>query len=54
MQELSRIMYKLGCTAAYNLDGGQSAQMYFNGAIRNRNSGGRLIGDIIYFMGSEN
>ena len=52
MQELSRIMHKLGCTAAYNLDGGQSAQMYFDGSIRNRNSGGRMIGDIIYFMGA--
>lgn len=42
-------MEKLGCTAAYNLDGGQSAQMYFNGAFQNRTHGTRQIGDIIYF-----
>ena len=52
MRELALIMHHLGCVAAYNLDGGLSAQMYFNGSIRNRNSGGRAIGDIIYFLGS--
>lgn len=49
MWDFSEIMYRLGCKVAYNLDGGQSAQMYFNGANRNKNGGGRLISDIIFF-----
>ena len=49
MWDFSKIMNRLGCKAAYNLDGGQSAQMYFNGANRNRNAGWRLISDIIFF-----
>ena len=49
MWNLSEIMYRLGCKVAYNLDGGQSAQMYFNGANRNRNTGWRLMSDIIFF-----
>jgi len=49
MWDFSEIMYRLGCKAAYNLDGGQSAQMYFNGENRNKNAGWRLISDIIFF-----
>ncbi len=51
--ELSRLMYSLGCKAAYNLDGGRSAQMYFNGTRQNRTSGARSIGDILYFSPAE-
>ena len=49
LRELSALMKKLGCKAAYNLDGGMSVQMYFNGAFQNHTSGVRPIGDIIYF-----
>ncbi len=48
---LSRLMEDLGCKAAYNLDGGDSAQMYWNGGIisRSRNET-RTISDIIYIL----
>jgi exopolysaccharide biosynthesis protein len=43
-----------GCTTAYNLDGGGSSTMYFNGKIVNKPTDGRKIGerevsDIVYF-----
>jgi exopolysaccharide biosynthesis protein len=31
LYELANIMKDLGCTTAYNLDGGGSSTMYFNG-----------------------
>ena len=47
--ELSQLAYDLGCTKAYNLDGGQSAQLYWQGQIFNHPvGGGRSISDIIY------
>ncbi len=47
---LSQLMYDLGCTAAYNLDGGASARIYWNGAILNSpSSDNRTVADIIYF-----
>ncbi|MBR3130233.1 MAG: phosphodiester glycosidase family protein, partial [Clostridia bacterium] len=49
LSELSLLMKQLGCKAAYNLDGGLSAQIYFNGEIQNRTYGVRPIGDILYF-----
>lgn len=33
MECLSRLMYSLGCVRAYNLDGGATAGMYFNGKM---------------------
>ncbi|BDA64065.1 phosphodiester glycosidase family protein [Actinomyces capricornis] len=50
MTELARIMTDLGCTTAYNLDGGGSSAMYFNGAIINQpsNDGERATSDILY------
>ena len=33
MESLSRLMYDLGCVRAYNLDGGGTAGMYFNGKL---------------------
>ena len=33
MESLSRLMYSLGCVRAYNLDGGGTAGMYFNGKL---------------------
>lgn len=49
LRPLSRFMAELGCKAAYNLDGGQSAMMYFRGAIITQPyNGGRKISDIVY------
>ncbi len=46
---LSNFMYELGCVAAYNLDGGQSAMLWFNGKIiSNPYKGGRALADIVY------
>ncbi len=48
--ELGELASDLGCTKAYNLDGGQSAQIYWQGDIYNRpTGGGRSISDILYF-----
>ncbi len=49
LPELSRFMHGLGCETAYNLDGGQSALMWFNGEIINvPYNGGRRLMDIVY------
>ena len=49
LKDLSLLMESLGCTAAYNLDGGRSAMLYFNGKIVSTPASGgkRLIGDIL-------
>ena len=53
MTELAVFMEGLGCKAAYNLDGGQSALMWFNGnVISTPYKGGRSVGDIIYLAES--
>ena len=52
MEDLSRIMYDLGCVEAYNLDGGGSATMVFMGELVNRPQGRyheRKVGDAIVF-----
>ncbi len=47
--QLSRFMQELGCQTAYNLDGGQSAVLWFNGEIINKPyQGGRRLMDIVY------
>lgn len=49
LQEMSQLFYDLGCTVAYNLDGGQSAVMAFAGEEYNQPAGGgRPISDIVY------
>ena len=49
MLELALLMYDLGCSEAYNLDGGQSAMMWFNGKIVNEPyKDGRRIADAYY------
>lgn len=49
LPDLSKLMENLGCKTAYNLDGGQSAEMYYNGDTVNRPyEGGREQSDIIY------
>ena len=48
LTELSQFMEELGCQAAYNLDGGQSSVMYFNGSLHSTpQSGGRRLGDAV-------
>ncbi len=47
--ELSQIMYDEGCKSAYNLDGGRSAVLWYNGEVINSPyKDGREISDIIY------
>ncbi len=51
--ELAEFMHEYGCTVAYNLDGGGSSTMVFNGDIVNnptdgRSFGERRVSDIIY------
>lgn len=50
LTELATIMQNLGCTKAYNLDGGGSSAMYFDGQIINQpsNGGERDTSDIFY------
>ena len=49
MTQLSQLFYDLGCKAAYNLDGGQSAVMTFMDRIANQPyHNGRRISDIVY------
>lgn len=51
LKRLSQFMNELGCKAAYNLDGGQSALMWFNGeVITTPYKGGRPLTDIVYIL----
>ena len=54
LSTFSKLMEDLGCKAAYNLDGGGSAQMYWNGEIISRSCNeSRVISDIIYLLPEE-
>ena len=57
LYELADFMNELGCETAYNLDGGGSSTMYFNGSVVNNPTGGgaghksgseRSVSDIVY------
>jgi exopolysaccharide biosynthesis protein len=49
MSELSQLFFDLGCTVAYNLDGGKSAEMAFMGErFSQPYEGGRSTSDILY------
>lgn len=49
-QELADFMFMLGCQEAFNLDGGGTAAMYYNGDYYNDLAGSeRAVSDIIYF-----
>ena len=54
LYELAMLMQSLGAQAAYNLDGGGSSTLYFNGAVVNHptTGGGRIqernVSDIVY------
>lgn len=54
MTEAAEIMVSLGATTAYNLDGGGSSTMYFDGQVVNQpsNGGERGTSDILYIAGS--
>ena len=55
MTDLSAFMYELGCTAAYNLDGGQTAAMCKAGEIYgNPYKGGRDVSDVIMILDTMN
>lgn len=47
LEQLAGVFSELGCAAAYNLDGGASATMTFNGQLYNRQSSYRELGDIL-------
>lgn len=48
LAELSAYMETLGCTSAYNLDGGQSSMMYFKDSIYSTAyKNGRRLGDVV-------
>jgi exopolysaccharide biosynthesis protein len=50
LDELANTFAALGCEAAYNLDGGATAAMMFEGALVNQpTNGGRASSDIICF-----
>ena len=53
LTELAEIMQGLGADTAYNLDGGGSSTMYFNGEVITRpsNGGERGTSDILYVEG---
>ena len=49
MDGFARIFSELGCVSAYNMDGGDSTIMMFNGSRYNTPShGGRNLGDMLY------
>jgi len=50
IEELADILLQLGCVEAYNLDGGGSATMWFDGEVINVPSEGseRKVGDCVY------
>ena len=51
LPETAQLMESLGCKLAYNLDGGESAQLYWTGQTYNSPSdNGRVISDIIYLI----
>lgn len=53
LPELSQLMVDLGCTQAFNLDGGATSQLYWQGDIFNVPSGNRNQLDILYFVEPE-
>lgn len=54
LYEMAEFMQSLGAATAYNLDGGGSSTMYFNGEVVNnpttsgRNIKERSVSDIVY------
>ena len=54
IEELAQYLYDLGCVTAYNLDGGMTSCMYFNGSVISTPCGTagmeRSLSDIIYIL----
>ncbi|MEZ4358143.1 MAG: phosphodiester glycosidase family protein [Eubacteriales bacterium] len=51
LKALSQLFYNLGCKAAFNLDGGQTSEMVFEGDFFNQPyNGGRSVSDILYIV----
>lgn len=48
IDDFAAFMGSLGVKEAYNLDGGASSVMYFNGKVINKQSGSRGVSDIFY------
>ena len=52
IEELAQYLYDLGCVTAYNLDGGMTSCMYFNGSVISTPCGTankeRSLSDIIF------
>lgn len=53
LEQLSQLMYDLGCTVAYNLDGGQSSEIIFMGRMLNRQDAGRRRTPDILYIGDK-
>lgn len=54
LKALSQLFYDLGCVDAYNLDGGQTAVMAFDGKLASHPyEGGRKTSDILYIAETE-
>ena len=54
LEELAAFMEELGCSGAYNLDGGRSSAMWFGGGvISTQADANRRIGDIMVIKESE-
>ena len=54
LYQLAQVFEEYGCTYAYNLDGGGSSTLWFNGSVVNnptdgRSGGEREVSDIVYF-----
>ena len=52
--ELSHLMYEEGASVAYNLDGGGSVFMYYDGKPVNSNTGGRSPSDYFVILKKDN
>lgn len=48
LAQLTQLFQDLGCTLAYNLDGGRSSEIYFQGKVLNTQSPRRSSPDILY------
>jgi exopolysaccharide biosynthesis protein len=52
LYELADLMRSIGCENAYNLDGGSSSTLYFNGEVLNETpSSERKVSDCIFING---
>lgn len=51
MTQLSQLMQELGCSVAYNMDGGRSSEMIFQGKMLNHQDGGRRTTTEILYIG---